>query len=349
VATEPTRPESEPRRSPRPDPARTGQLRGYPQALFILVAAEQGELLAALQRLSLVLWGVGLILLAATALVVTIVSRRGLAPLQSVADQASRIDASKLDARFPAADLPAELESICLRLNDLLSRLEDSFARERCFSADVAHELRTPIAELRSLAEVALKWPSGDPTVVSAFEDALAIAVQMQGIVTGLLGIARCEAGTQVIAREPVAVAELVRSVWQPFEARANAKGLRVRMELPELGPIETDRAMLGVVLTNLLSNAVEYTPPGGAIEFRLQSDGPSLDFLVANSIENITVADVPRFFDRFWRKDTARSSSEHSGIGLAVSRAYARALGLHLRASLPAADWLSMQLSARM
>jgi signal transduction histidine kinase len=314
--------------------------------IILMVAADRTELDATLQRLSLVLWTVGLLVLALTALVVTWVSRRGLAPLQEVADQAGRIDAAKLDFRFPTQNLPSELASICERLNDLLSRLQASFARERCFTADAAHELRTPITELRSLAEIALKWPSPDPTAAGAFQDVLESAVQMQGIVDGLLAIARCEGGAQPMVREPVAVAELARKVWQSFAPRAAQKKLKVELELADRRMIETDRGMLTCILTNLFSNAVEYTPLRGLLQIRLDDQSADLDFTVTNSVNNLAPEDLSHFFERFWRRDSARSSSEHSGIGLSLSQAYARVLGLDLKASLSAENLLTMRLS---
>ena len=215
--------------------------------------------------------------------------------------------------------------------------MQAAFARERCFSADVAHELRTPIAELRSLSEVALKWPNGDGAATNSFQDTLDIAVQMQGIVDGLLAIARCENGTQVSIREPVRLAEVIQRSWKPFRERAAEKDLQVQLELPEseLQSVESDPAMLGLILSNLFSNAVEYTPAHGALSIRLQSDGSDFDLSVMNMSDNVTADDVPHFFERFWRKDTARSSSQHSGIGLSVSHAFARALGFNLSAKL--------------
>ena len=242
-------------------------------------------------------------------------------------------------------NLPTELKSICGRLNELLSRLEMAFARERCFSADVAHELRTPIAELRSLAEVALKWPSADPAAVSGFQEALDIAVQMQGIVNGLLAITRCEARTQTISRQPLAASQMVRDAWKPFEARAAEKHLKLEWALADLPPVNSDSAMLGLILTNLFSNAVEYTPRDGVVKIGLSPNHGGLDLTVSNSTQNVIAADLPHFFERFWRKDSARSSSEHSGIGLSVAQAFAQALGLSLEASLPASSTLCMRL----
>ena len=123
------------------------------------MASVRRELDRTLATLQLVLAGSGLLLLAATALVVPRVLRRELKPLQSLAAEAARIDAASLSARFATEGLPGELAPIAARLNELLARLEDSFERERRFSSDVAHEFRTPVAELRSLAELAIKLP----------------------------------------------------------------------------------------------------------------------------------------------------------------------------------------------
>jgi len=121
------------------------------------VGSARDELTEALTALAFALLGCGAGLLALTVLVVPRLLRRELVPLDALAEQASHINADSLAMRFPISPLPGELIPISTRLNDLLARLELSFERERRFSADLAHELRTPIAELRTLAEVALK------------------------------------------------------------------------------------------------------------------------------------------------------------------------------------------------
>jgi two-component system sensor histidine kinase QseC len=262
-----------------------------------------------------------------------------------VADQAAAIDASTLQTRFPAQEMPLELRPICERLNELLARLEQSFERERRFSADAAHELRTPIAELRSLAEVALKWPSGDGEAKTSFADTLAAARQMEGIVNGLLAITRCEAGKQRTVREQVEVAKLVDELWQPFVDKARSKELSVTRDVPAEARLETDRALFGSILNNLLSNAVEYTPPKGSIRIRYHLQDNRWVVTVANAVGNLRAEDLPHLFQRFWRKDTARSTPEHSGLGLSLARAFAETLGMTLRAELVTEQELALTL----
>jgi two-component system sensor histidine kinase QseC len=231
--------------------------------------------------------------------------------------------------------LPAELLPIAQRLNDLLARLENSFARERRFTADAAHELRTPIAELRSLAEVALKWPDDLAAAHNALEEALAIAQQMEAIAAGLLALARCDSGLTNKESEPTVLAELLRETIQPLRGKARDKRLDLQINVPAEVCWSSDRAGLRVIVNNLLSNAVEYAEHGTTIDVVASANSGSELLRVCNRTRDLTREDLPHLFERFWRKDGARSSSEHSGLGLAVARAYSESLGLKLEAKL--------------
>jgi signal transduction histidine kinase len=181
-------------------------------AITLVLGSDRGELDRTLGTLALVLLGTGLTLLAATAAAVPRLLKGTLRPLDRLSQQAASITAPRLSARF-STDVPLELAPITGGLNDLLSRLEQSFDRERRFSSDVAHELRTPVAELRSLAEVALRWP--EARELRTDHAALAIARRMEGIVTRLLALLRTEDGQLEITREPVALGPLLTDIWR--------------------------------------------------------------------------------------------------------------------------------------
>jgi len=276
---------------------------------------------------------------AATVVAVGLVVRRGLWPLSALAERVSTIDASSLQLGFPNHNLPAELLPIAERLDDLLARLEGSFARERRFSANVAHELRTPIAELRALAEVALKWPEEGISAQGPLKDALGIALQMESIATGLLALARCEGSLLTVHPERVPVAALFEEVYRPLAAKVRDKQLAFGVEMPKETCWFTDRAAFRSILTNLLSNAVDHSQPATAVKVRVENNGAGERLLISNINRNLGVEDIPHLFERFWQKDAARSSTEHCGLGLPLARAYAESLGMKLDAQLSHAE----------
>jgi len=291
-----------------------------------------------------VLAGCGLLVLALTAGTMPILLRRELAPLDHLAEQTQHIDADSLSARFLTAGLPGELAPITTRLNDLLERLQKAFDRERQFSADLAHELRTPLAELRSLAELALKWP--DARDADFDGHVLAIALRMELMVTRLLAIVRSEHGQFSVSCEPVCVSALVSAVCQPLQVKAAARRLAIEVDVPAAFEIHSDPVVLRSIMTNLVENAVEYSSPGGTVRIHSDAQEGRFNLAVTNPVEQLEAADLPNLGDRFWRKDAARSSRDHSGLGLSVVRALAAALGCNLRATLDDSAGLSMTVS---
>jgi two-component system sensor histidine kinase QseC len=305
-----------------------------PPTVTLVVARDRAGLDRTLAGIGAGLLLVGAVVLAAAGLMVTTAVRRGLAPLDAVGQQAAAIDASTLQMRFATDAMSAELRPIAERLNDLLARLDEAFQRERRVTADIAHELRTPIAELRTLAEVGVKWPEE-----ASFQDALQIARRMETLVSGLLALARHDAGHQPVAHEPVALRTLVDEAWSPFAERARSRQLDVAIDVT--GQWQTDPTLLRMIVGNLLSNAVEYASERGQI--RVAGSESRLD--ISNTTEQLTREDLPHLFERFWRKDAARTHDGHSGLGLTLARAATVALGLELSAEMPDTATLRMSL----
>ena len=313
-----------------------------PHEAIVVVAANREPLDQTLNILATVLAATALLTIIITVPLVSISLRRGHASLGQLARQAAAITADSLQTRFPVDSLPKELQPITARLNDLLGRLESSFERERRFSADLAHELRTPLAELRALAEVELAWPEdGEP---EKHRETLNIAMQMEAMVTRLLEMARCESGKTPLQLESFAIAPLIDEVWRPLAAKAKTKQLDFQFHVPPDASLTTDRVLFRSILVNLLSNAVEYTPQNGCGEVQWRGDAAELT--VSNTTCDLTAADVPHLFQRLWRKDESRTGREHCGLGLALSRTFADLLGFDLKAEFKGEKTLALRIS---
>ncbi len=329
--------EFEPRRADKRSKVDTPTLRLVVASRSEHLDSELRELLAGTAG-----WAAGLLL--AIGLLVPWLLYRGLKPLDRLATDVSRVDATTLNTRFATSGLPRELAPITTTLNALFTRLEESFERERRVSAAMAHELRTPIAELRALAETALKWPDARPPGTD--EDALSIATQMEALVTRLLALARSESGQLAAAMEPVELSAAMQRAWQPFAAGAAARNMRCEFGLAA-ATVSADPALLQSILANLFDNAVQYGPAGTAIRVAGAATGSGYALTVSNEAPGLTVADVAHLFERFWRGEAARSGGVHMGLGLALVREFAHAMGWEVSARLEPPQALVITLHA--
>ena len=303
--------------------------------VVLVVAKERTDMNRHLRLLATGLFVIGMLVMGGSVVLTAMVIRRVLAPLSQLTEQASTITAATLGSRLPRDGLPSELLPVADRLNDLLARLEQSFERERRFTSDAAHELRTPIAELRALAEVALKWPEDKDATADGFRDALAVAQKMERLVAGLLTLTRSDTGRQSLACEPVALAPLVDETWLPFAESVRRKQITTTLDIPGSLALHTDRTLLRLIITNLFANAAEYTPRDGVVRIHAVRHDNAFTLTVANTVTDLTANDLPHLFERFWRKDPARSAAQHSGLGLALAKSCADALGMSLTAAM--------------
>jgi two-component system sensor histidine kinase QseC len=268
----------------------------------------------------------------------------GLRPIGAIANEASSITANSLALRFTTEGATQELQPIAARLNELLTRLDAAFAREKRFTADVAHELRTPIAELRALAEVALREAPGQDTV-AYFEDARELALQMEGLVTALLTLARADAGNLAPCPTRIDLVALVHEIWGHCAGEAAARSLQVKIDLPSSMPLDADRDLITILLRNLLGNAAAHTPADGNVTITLAVAPDKATLSIGNTNDGLKPADLDVMRQAFWRKDAARTGSNHSGLGLALADTIARLLHMRLIVALPTNDHFQVDL----
>ena len=156
----------------------------------------------------------------------------------------------------------------------------------------------------------------------------------MEMLALRLLELTRTEDPTRVLRREPVALAEALAEAWRPWAARARARGGALELAVPADFVAQTDSTLLAVVLGNLCGNAVEYAPDGVLRVSATRDDG-AVTLVFRNRADGLSAADIPRLFERFWRKDGARADGHHHGLGLALTAEFAALLGAELEARL--------------
>ncbi len=257
-------------------------------------------------------------------------ARKVLRPVHQIARTARQITSSSLHERLVRSGSGDEFDTLAATLNDMIHRLEESFAVTRQFAADAAHELRTPLTIMKGEAEVALRSRSDDPeTYRAVLESAIREYDRMIGIITNLLLLAQADAGAVHIDREPVRLDELLREVADTFGVLAEHAGLR--LEVGELPPatVRGDRVRLHELFANLLDNAVKYTLAGGRVGIACSLDNDEVRVAISDSGIGIPEAEHEKVFRRFYRVEGSRSrGTGGAGLGLSIARWIASAHG---------------------
>jgi|SRR5579875_758460 two-component system heavy metal sensor histidine kinase CusS len=248
------------------------------------------------------------------------IARRGIRPVERIAETAQRISCSTLHERIQAAGYPVELAALANTFNAMLDRLEDSFSRLSDFSADIAHELRTPVNNIRGEAEVALARARSVEEYREVLGSCLEEAVRLSELIGNLLFLARAESPGEHLTREPIEVDQVFQAVHDYFEPAATESSVQLITQRAEGLIIVADRMLLQRALANLVSNALAHTPSGGKITLRAYRQPGAICMEVQDTGIGIPPDALPRVLDRFYRVDRARSSrSGGTGLGLAI------------------------------
>jgi heavy metal sensor kinase len=244
---------------------------------------------------------------------------RALEPLNVVAQAARSITGENLNLSLPRRGANDELDHLIDAFNNMVDRLEDSFNQIRQFSIDVSHELRTPLTAVRGQLEVAL-FTAKTP---EQYQEAIAAAIedvdQLSQVVRALLHLSQAESGQVTLAREPVDLARLVASVVEQFQVPAELAGVTLVASAEAGTPVQGDRVQIERLVSNLLSNALKYTPSGGRVTARVQQLGHETELVVEDTGRGIPPEHLPHIFDRFYRVPDGNRNPER-GLGLGLS-----------------------------
>ncbi|TWT60800.1 ATP-binding protein [Rubinisphaera italica] len=308
---------------------------GIPSAqVTLLFARSTVGIETTIQKMRLTLCGVGIIGLIVTLLATGIAVNYGLRPLDHTAQQISTLNIETLSERLEnEAEQPRELQPLIHTINQLLDRLEATFERERAFSADVAHELRTPLAGLRAKSEVALSKPRSSEQYQETIQQCLLITEQATAIVESLL--ATTQQSISEIRKQEIDINNLLTDIVREYQKVIDKRELTVLWNTSSCETVSADPNMLTILFRNLIDNAVSYADAGTTITIEAVANQQELTIEVSNTAQDFSSKDIDRVFERFWRADTARAATGlHSGLGLSLCRRLVESLGGKIEAS---------------
>ena len=285
----------------------------------IQVALDSSERDLALRDLA---WFLGLAGAAAVAAAVgagLLLARLVLEPVHRMTAEAAALTPEDTGRRLHPGTVVRELHSLAGTLNSALDRLADALERQRRFTTEASHELRTPVSVLMAESELLLRRPRTEAEYRAGLERQLRTVRRMRGIVEDLLALARADAAATEMEREPVRLDRVLDSVCDEHGALAEARGIRLVREV-EPGVLATGSGrFLARAVANLLSNAIKFTPDGGTVTARLAEGPGGAEISVSDTGPGIPPAQRERVFERFYRVGEGRDPAEGAGLGLAI------------------------------
>ena len=266
-------------------------------------------------------------------LVGSLISRRALEPIDRIIEEVRAItDGRSLHRRLPVPMEKDELGRLAVTLNQMIGRLERSFAALHRFTAEASHELKTPLTVVRGGVERAITTPDLPQETLETLEESLQVVNRMAELVDALLTLARADEGLAPLHRDRVDLRDLLAETQETGELLAEPAGIIMEVDAPEQPVwLQVDTTRIRQLLLNLVENAVKYTPRGGRVRVTLGQENGRVTVSVADSGIGIAPGDLPHVFDRFWRADSARTRTGErpgAGLGLAICKWIAEAHG---------------------
>ena len=250
-----------------------------------------------------------------------VVARRALAPVARMGERARDITASRLDERLPIDTPKDELGRMAAVFNDTLGRLESSFLQMRRFTGNVSHELRTPLTAIRSVGEVGLRGPSDAAAYREVIESMLEETDRLTRLVNQLLAVARADGGDVTPGMTEVNLGSLAEEVATDLGVLAEEKGQTLDVDVNASPPCLADHITTRQAVSNLVDNAIRYTPEGGRILLRVYETRSNVCLEVTDTGPGIPERDRARLFERLFRSRENAADPGGSGLGLSIAK----------------------------
>ncbi len=302
-----------------------------PTTVQILVARNYLSVQKTMGRVRLALWVIGGALLGFSSLLVSWLIQRGLQPVKILERQIERVPLVGQEDRFTLPGAPSEMQPVITRLNALMDRVGAAIEHERQFASNAAHELRNPLAGIRSTVEAALNRTRTAEEYEIALECILTIQQGMQRLVDNLLLLARLESGHthSDFVSVPFDLLRTLKRAYGDHMDLAAEKGLKTTWDLTDPGaPLPLTGSLMEITVRNMISNAIHYTPPKGQIKIKAAATATHCTVSVENTVQGLDPADMEKTFAPFWRGDPNASGHRgNAGIGLALCRRIAETM----------------------
>lgn len=304
--------------------------------VVVLEVAFPIEDLNSIMRLASWLWiGVTIVTAVLTPLILWPMILAALSPVRNIAKQIESVDERKLSQSFDTSDCPAELLPITTRLEELMQRLNQAFEREKQITANLAHELKTPLAGLSATLELAASKPRTAEAYQQTIQKSRSIVSHLITLSERILQLARLEAGQINTSIEDIDLQHLFNEIRHDTQTLYPEKALVLETDFSQLPSIQSDRIFLKQILMNLCQNAIEHGIAGEPIAFQ-SSIAPHRSISISNACSGVTSESLLKLKERFFQLDSSRSTTGfHAGLGLAICDQIARTLNASLQLNL--------------
>ncbi|MCC6282583.1 MAG: HAMP domain-containing protein [Saprospiraceae bacterium] len=296
----------------------------------LTVGISQEESAIVLYNLRNTLWIAFPLLLIILFLATAVAASKGIAPVQKLIQAASGISESNIDARLPLPGNKDEIYQLATTINELLQRIQSGIQREKQFTADASHEMRTPLTAIRGTLEVLVRKQREPAQYEEKIGRVIREVDRLNAMLDQLLQLARLENNNISVNLTPVDLDMLLRALAEKWQPRLSEKKMDLRLQIQPGSVLQTDATLLSIILDNLIGNAIKYGHSGGQIECTWQPENASLT--IRDNGPGIPAEHLQHIFERFYRADEARSASvAGAGLGLSIAKKLADLLGIEL------------------
>lgn len=254
-----------------------------------------------------------------TVIIVYFLVIKGLKPLKEVSDKIKNVTSENLSIRLDPTSVPKELKQLTESFNQMIVKIEDVFVRQTNFSADIAHEMRTPITNLMTETQISLNKNRTKEELVEVLYSNLEEYNRLSRMISDMLFLAQADDNMLIPEKKLIHIKAEIELIFDYFEYLAEDNEIELKL-IGDAEPIMADKDMLRRAITNLISNAIRYTPKGDSVSINISNIKNGIELIISNPGVKIPEEHLPKLFDRFYRVDKSRQrKNEGSGIGLAI------------------------------